>query len=77
MMTPYKPFETSERNKKLRTFLNNWQKSDKSRTIKGKHDYARPYIPTEINGKMYLMCPDHGHKIEIPKKILNKFDDAN
>jgi len=26
---------------------------------------------------MYLMCPDHGHKIEIPKKILNKFDDAN
>lgn len=73
-MNSYRPLETSERNKKLRTFLNKWQKSPNTKTIKGKHNYARPYIPMEINGEMFLMCPDHGHKIKIPENILNKFN---
>ncbi len=72
-MIRYKPFETSKRNKRLRSFLNKWQKDPNTRTIKGDHDYARPYIPMEINGKMFLMCPDHGKKLEIPKNILKKF----
>lgn len=73
-MIKYRPLKTSERNRKLRTFLNNWQKSPKTKTVKGDHGYARPYIPMEINGVMFLMCPDHGHKIEIPKNILKKFN---
>ena len=76
-MTLYKPFTTSKRNEKLRSFLNSWQKNPDNKAIKGNHRYARPYIPMEINGHLFLMCPDHGNKIKVPSNILNKFNHAD
>lgn len=69
-----KRFEADPANKVIQQAVNAWQKDPNRTTYKGTHYRARPYIPMEINGKVEMMCPDTGKRIEVPNKIIKYYE---